>query len=294
MSFSRKLILAGIGLWLSWFAALAVGTTYLLRRRTPDQSDAPGNYGLDYENVTFTSRDEVKLCGWWIPAEPAIGTIVMCHGQEGSKDGDTQQMLPLHEAGFNVLMFDFRAHGASEGQQVTMGMYEKEDLLGALDYLAQDRHVEKVGVLGFSMGAAAALIAAALSERIAVIVADSSFVRLKYTLQRWLTRRGIPQFIARPFIAGILVGAAVRTEGRIDQADPVLWTPHIGPRPILFIYGDADPFVTPQEVEQMTSQAAGPVQVWFADGVGHRGAYALDPAEYNRRVIDWFKQYCPR
>src|SRR5262249_48832020 len=151
----------------------------------PDPPDRPDNYGISYEEVHFTSRDMVKLFGWWIPARKPIGTIVMCHGQEGSMDGDTKQMVPLHDAGFNVFMFDFRAHGQSDGECVSMGMYEKEDLLGALDYLAEQRHVDKVGVLGFSMGAAVALITAALSERICVVVADSSFGQLKNTLTGW-------------------------------------------------------------------------------------------------------------
>src|SRR5260221_10569117 len=121
-------VLAGV-----WFQLIRATANRLLQRRQPDPPDPPSNYDLAFEEVHFTSRDEVKLFGWWIPADNAIGTIVLCHGQNGSMDGDTKQAVPLREAGFNVFMFDFRAHGRSEGEYVTMGMYEKEDLLGVMD-----------------------------------------------------------------------------------------------------------------------------------------------------------------
>jgi pimeloyl-ACP methyl ester carboxylesterase len=290
-TFARAVILASLALAVGWIAALYTAASRLMRRRRPDPSDTPDNYGIAYEEVRFASRDRVSLVGWWIPAENPIGTVIMCHGQEGSMDGDTRQMVPLHDAGFNVFMFDFRAHGRSDGDCVSMGMYEKEDLLGALDMLAECKGIERVGVLGFSMGAAVALITAALSERIGAIVADSSFGRLRSTLTGWGVQKGIPFPIARQFASWVLIAASIRTEGRMDQTDPIRWTVHIGPRPILFIHGADDPFVPMEEVNRMASLAEGPVEVWSVEGVDHRGAYAADPVEYNNRVIGWFKQH---
>lgn len=291
MRVTRPIALAaffGVG---GWLVALNAGASYLMRRRVPDPTDTPENYGIPYEEVRFISRDSVALVGWWIPAKDARATVVMCHGQEGSMDGDTRQMVPLHDAGFNVFMFDFRAHGRSEGEVVSMGMYEKEDLLGALDMLVERYHVEKVGVLGFSMGAAVALITAALSERICAVVADSSFGRLKSTLTRWNMTKHVPYALARQFASWVLIVASIRTEGRMDQTDPIRWTVHIGKRPILFIYGAQDRFVARRDIDRMAGLAEGPVEVWNVDGAGHREAYAKDPVEYNRRVIDWFNHY---
>src|SRR5258708_26652422 len=156
-----------------WLVSLNFAASRLLRRRQPDPVVRASNYGIAYEEVHFMRRDGMKVVGWWIRVDKPISTIVMCHGQNGSMDGDTRQRPPLHEAGFNVLMFDFRAHGRSEGESVTMGMYEKEDLLGVLDYLAAERGINQVGVLGFSMGAATALMTAGLSDRICALVPGS-------------------------------------------------------------------------------------------------------------------------
>jgi fermentation-respiration switch protein FrsA (DUF1100 family) len=169
-------------------------------------------------------------------------------------------------------------------------MYEKEDLLGVVDYLAETRGIERVGVLGFSMGAATALIAASLTNRIAAVVADSSFSRFKNTLARRLTRFGLPYLLAWQLAAWILVACAIRTKGRMDQVDTFLWMPHVS-CPVLLIYGSADWVVSPQEANELAQRAAGPVTVWTVEGAGHRGAAKADPAEYDRRVIEWFRQH---
>lgn len=275
------------------FAVLThIGAVRMLRRRPPDPADPPDNYGIAFEEVRFASRDGTALAGWWIPAamHPARGTVIMCHGQAGSMDGDTAQMVPLHQAGFHVLMFDFRAHGRSAGDEMTMGMFEADDLLGALDYLTVAHGIGRAGVLGFSMGAATALIAAAQTDRIAAIVADSSFTRFKNTMARWLRQYGIPYALGWQYVAWMLVAVTVRTRGRIDQIDPVLWVPHVR-CPVLFIRGEADPFVSGAEMAELTRLCAGPSARWEVPGAGHREAFKHAPAEYNQRVTAWFAQH---
>jgi len=273
-----------------------IGATLLMRRRKPDPTDTPEMHDIPYEEVTFPSRgDHTKIVGWWIPAKEgeknARGTIVMCHGQSGSMDRDTRRMIPLHKAGYNVLMFDFRAHGRSAGNEVTFGMYEKEDLLGALDYVVDVRGIQKVGLYGFSMGAATALITAALSERVVCVVADSPFGRLTRSVAGWWRRKGVPIPLAREIARWILMMCTIRTAGRIDQTDPVRWTVHIGPRPIFYIFGARDPYISKREIRRMVSLTAGPTSVWTVERAGHRGAYGQNPDEYNRRVREWFDQF---
>lgn len=274
------------------FCLAALGAAWLIsRRRPPDPANPPSNYGLSYEEVHFHSRDGTPLVGWWIPSDQADApAIIVCHGMTGSMDGDTHQVPPLHEAGFNVLMFDFRAHGRSSGDYVTMGMFEKEDLHGAVDFLATQYGITQTGVLGFSMGGATALIAAAQTDAIRAVVADASFGRLKNTLARWLGRRGVPYLIGWQIIAWALAAIGLRVRGRIDQTDPVLWTRHIK-CPVLFIHGAADKLVSVREVEQMAERTAGPHETWIVPGAVHRGAYKIDPDAYNRRMIGWFQTH---
>jgi len=275
-----------------FFVANQLGARVLLRRRKPDPADPPSNYGLAFEDVQFKARDATPLAGWWIPATaPARGTLILCHGLAGSMDRDTRQVPALHRAGFNVFMFDFRAHGRSGGRWVTLGMFEIDDLLGAADFLGAAYGVTRPGVFGFSMGAVTALIAAAAApDKFGALACDSAFVLLKNTLARWLLRFGVPYLFGWQYIAWTLFAVTTVTRGRIDQVDPILWTPHVV-NPVLFIHGGADRLVPPREVQAMIEVTAGPVERWEVPGVGHRGAFDALRDEYSGRVVAWFEQH---
>jgi uncharacterized protein len=284
------------GFWLLVLAALAVAATFpLMRRREPDPPDDPAAHGLAREAVTFPSRDGLRLGGWWIPAqgrglEHACGTIVLCPGQNGSLDKDVPQAVPLVQAGFNVLMFDFRAHGRSEGDLVTLGALEQADLFGALDYLAAERGVDHVGVLGLSMGAGVALLVAAQDERVAALVVDGAFPRVAGLLVGYLRERGVPPPLARGAARGLLWAASLRAHYRLADANPLDLAGRVKV-PVLLIHGDRDPFVTPAEVAALAAHLGQPSAVWRVAEASHREAFTLRPDEYNRRVVEWFERF---
>lgn len=290
------MLLFGI-LWvasLGVLIALAVGfaaTLPLMRRRQPDPLDHPASYGMPCEDISFPSRDGLALGGWWIPASsPPRGTIIVCPGQNGSMDKDLPQVEPLHRAGFNVLMFDFRGHHRSEGGLVTLGALEQADLFGAVDYLTTQRGIERVGVLGFSMGAGVALMVAAQDPRIAVLVVDGAFPRLAGLLAGYLRIKSIPGLLARVLAWWTLIVGALRTRYQIYRANPLDLAGRIKV-PVLFIHGDLDPFVSIHEIETLAARVPGKTELWRVPDAEHREAYSKHPAEYNRRVTAWFEQH---
>ncbi len=284
-------------LWIiSTWALLALALAYaatipLMCRREPDPADDPGQHGMPYEEVTFPSRDGLVLGGWWIPAhDHARGTVIMCAGQNGSMDKDVPQAVPLHHANYNVLMFDFRAHGRSEGNIVTIGALEQADLFGALDYLERERGIARVGVLGFSMGAGVALMVAAQDERIAALVVDGAYPRLAGILTGYMRLRGLPGPPARAFAWLILLAGSLRTHYELFRANPIDLAARIT-APTFLIHGDRDPFVSPDDMNALAELINGPVDVWRLGDCGHREAYKNHPDAYNRRVVDWFARY---
>lgn len=263
----------------------------LMARRVPDAPTSPADYGLDYEEVSFRSRDGLTLCGWFIPADPARGTVVLCHGHRGSMDPDVVYAPWLHQAGFHVLMFDFRAHGRSEGDRVSFGHFEREDLLGALDYL-QARGVATVGILGFSMGGAVGLITAPRSEAIRAVVSDGGFARLQSTIMGWARkRRVLPEWLALALARLVITVAGWRLGARLADADSIHWVGYIAPRPVLFIHGDLDPYVSVADVEALYAAAGEPKELWRVPEAGHRQVDQLHPDEYRRRIIGFFERH---
>ena len=285
------LFLSALALLLTALAALAwAGSSKLIARRIPDSQTSPDDYGLTFENVSFQNCDGLTLRGWFIPANPAKSTIIFCHGHAGSMDPDVAYAPWLHEAGFNVLMFDFRAHGRSDGNQVSLGYFERQDLLGAIDYL-QDRGITKVGVLGFSMGGAVGATTAAQCEAIQAVVSDGGFAYLESAVVGWGLEHRLPRWFSIPLARLIILVAGWRLGVYLAKADPIRWVAHIAPRAVSFIHGDRDPFVTVADVEALYAQAGEPKELWRVAEAEHRRVDRLRPEEYRRRIIGFFERH---
>ena len=140
------------------------------------------------EDVTFKSTDGVRLSGWLFRGAAATAPIVLCHDLGESKNAVMNIAIALNKAGFTVLAFDFRAHGASGGSGSTLGIQEARDVLGAIDFVAnrpkQDLDARKIGVYGTGMGAHAAVLAAADRPAVRVLVLDGLWPDARFTLVR--------------------------------------------------------------------------------------------------------------
>jgi len=127
----------------------------------------------DLEKVSFTSRDGLGLNGWFLSGEkPNI--IILLHGLNSSGLGMMAHAKILNLAGYCIFMPDLRAHGSSSGNTVT-GVWEVNDVLGALDYLKtrSDIQVDRVGLLGISFGALVGLRTARAAPEIKALVLES-------------------------------------------------------------------------------------------------------------------------
>ena len=92
--------------------------------------------------------------------------------------------IALRAEGFAVLMFDFRGHGDSAGDRSSLGVLEKRDVIGALDWVAGKKRLRRVGVFGAGMGAHAAVLAAAERRELQVLVLDGLYPDAAYPLAR--------------------------------------------------------------------------------------------------------------
>jgi pimeloyl-ACP methyl ester carboxylesterase len=184
-----------------WISSLLLYPRRQLVTRTPEE------YGLEYEDVAFQSADGLDLKGWWIPAgragrSPEPGPVaILLHPMFGNRHGFAaeRQAWPrlfrtdvdlfktargFHQAGFTIFMFDFRSHGESQGGLCSGGLTEDQDVVGAVDYAFQRIEARVpgeprplVGVVGFGLGASAAIAAVGRekggAEKIRVFTGDS-------------------------------------------------------------------------------------------------------------------------
>jgi len=274
------------------FIYVHLGTRAMLKRRPSDAEDTPRAYGLSYEEVTFRSRDGLLLYGNLIPALEAEhrGTIVFCHGQAGSMNRDVAWVPPFHEAGFNVLMFDFRGHGRSEGEIVSLGHFERLDLMGAIDFLAR-RGVGRVGVIGFSMGGAVAMSMAKETPNIAAVVSDSGYASLQRVLVGASLEQGIPYPLAQVTAILILKYANLRLKTDLSEYEPRRQADADFDCPLLAIQGNEDPYVPVSDIEDLVQRAGGHAELWSVAGVGHRATREQYPEDYRQRVLAFFTRW---
>ena len=203
-------------------------------------------------------------------------------------DGDTALVPAFFHAGFDVLQFDWRGHGASDGQRVTLGVHEADDLLGALDFL-QARGVRRIGLLGFSMGGSVALRVAARDQRVACVAADGPFTHGAHAIEGGFRERLGLGLGLRPVVWLALRLAEIRLGGlRLADASPLPHAGAISPRPALLIHGADDPYVPPADQIALFEACGEPKALWQVAGAGHREAHEREPDAYRARVVEFF------
>ncbi len=247
----------------------------------------PPDYGLSYESVSFHTDDGITLQGWWIPTNAARATLVFCHGYAGSKAPDLKYVPTLREHGYNVLLFDFRAHGESGGTRTSLVCNERRDLLAAIAFL-QQRGIRQVGLMGFSMGAAVAIATAPLSNAVRAVVADSGFAELRSIVAQHLRRRGCPPPTATLWTALIVRAASAYLACDLSYSDPIRSVGRISPRPLLIIHGGQDQDVPVSEALRLYQQAGMPKELWVVDEAAHRCVENVHPEQYMSRILAFF------
>ncbi len=254
--------------------------------------DNPSRLGLSYEDVSFpAARDGVTLRGWYVKAGNSDRCVIMVHGDGYHRADPTIGLLEiakgLTEHGYNVLMFDLRGHGESGEGRLTGGYYERRDVLGAIAYV-RGRGVlpQHIGVLGFSMGAAASLLAAAEDKELPALVTDSCWADIMDLIKSEVARRPyMPRFLT-PVIPGI---AKIVYGVNVEEAQPLQAVTKIAPRPIFFIHGEADrkiPVDNARRLYQANNNHNN--ALWIVPKAKHARAYKAQPEEYITKVTAFF------
>jgi pimeloyl-ACP methyl ester carboxylesterase len=212
----------------------------------------------------------------------------MLHGSDHNRADPSINMLEiageLARHGYNILMFDMRGHGESEGDHISAGFLERKDLLGAIDY-AKQKGASSIGILGFSMGGATALLTAAESTDIKAVIADSTYADLEEIINYQFSQRSnLPSFFipAILFMNRVLYGidfTAVKPVEAIKTASC----------PVLIIVGGQDDTVTVEQAQRLKDASSNPEsRIWIVPEARHAGAYIARPQEYINRAEGFF------
>jgi dipeptidyl aminopeptidase/acylaminoacyl peptidase len=250
----------------------------------------PGNYSLTFETVEIEAPDGVKLTGWWVPGNPGEGTVLVCHGYGADKADSLPFAQFLNEAGFGVLVMDFRGHGGSGGKTGSLGEREVPDLEAVVDALHEEDRVRKgrLGVFGYSMGGAMAILAASEDERIRAVAADCAYADAEEVLVRWFQEAiSVPRY---PVIWAAIHWAEFRLGCDYSSLAPEDRISGIAPRPLLIIHGEGDDLIPVDHARRLYEAAGEPKELWVVPGAGHVGAFDRAGDRYREKVVGFFRE----
>jgi fermentation-respiration switch protein FrsA (DUF1100 family) len=248
--------------------------------------------GLTVQEFSFKSSDGVPLSGWYFPHEGAPAAIVYCHGLFRSRLEMLDRAEKFWQAGYAGLLLDFRRHGKSSGELTSMGYLERLDVIGAVHFLVDSLQLKRpIVVHGVSMGAAAALLAAAGDSAIAGLIVDSSFLSFDETIthhaKTWL---GLPKF---PIVDELILFTKWRVGFDSEDFDLRRAVQKIGDRPILFFAGGADTRMPPEIAKAL--YAASPSthkNLVIVPDAKHGAAFRTDPETYTQTVLNFLQTVC--
>jgi pimeloyl-ACP methyl ester carboxylesterase len=263
-----------------WLAASFVAERATLHPERRALGPTPTARGMVYTDVSFKTRDGLTLRGWWIPGTQHE-TIVMIHGLSNNREEPLNKAGYLHEAGYNLLVFDLRGHGQSDGNGTTMGYREPEDARAAV---AEARALDPgpIALFGYSLGASISVEEAATNPDVTAVIEDSGFSSVgDVFLARFTEVTRLPNL---PWAAPLVAFGALDLGTSLWNVRPAGLAAQLH-KPLLAIIGTADTIVPPAEGLAIFDAAPGPKQLLVVHGAGHVGAYDTANAEYQQTVL---------
>ncbi len=235
-------------------------------------------------DISFYNWRGKLLSGWLALNAPHAPVIILTHGTPGNRVSMIQRAAFLFKHGYNVLLFDFQSYGQSQGVMSTLGMVESEDILSAISYIRSlpDTSDSKIGVLGLSMGATAAVLAASRTNDIAALVAESCPVdatRVPGDVPDDQAREADKELVEEVY------GVDVTKARPIDVVNKLA-----GHTAIFFVNGDIDDETPLAGMYALYQAAKQPKQYWVVSGAAHAQSFAVDPNDYIARVDAFFDE----
>lgn len=251
--------------------------------RTHDTT--PEDMGISYQEINIPTNNNRILYGWWIPGKENAPFIILVHGW-GRNAG---RMIPYienyHAAGFNLIAFDSRNHGSSDADKHSTMLKFSEDIQASLTFAEKNGWIngDKIGLLGLSIGGAAAIHAAAHNKRIKAVITVGAFAEPQTIITKQLAKRYVPAPVIWASIKYIQAKAGIR----FSDIAPLNHIQHVE-ADILLIHGEKDVTVPLAQGEKLYKKGKdGKVVFWKLPEKGHSDCHFENG--YWEKVIDFMK-----
>jgi dipeptidyl aminopeptidase/acylaminoacyl peptidase len=236
------------------------------------------------EAVWLPAADGLSILAWYYPSKNGAAVITL-GGMNGALGDRLPHAAPLLQSGFGVLQIDSRAC-AKPPAAVTLGASEDAEAAAALDFLKNRTEVDpqRIGIMGFSMGGAAAIRAAARNPGLAAVLAEGGYFNLGDDILEPEERLGIARRVFLYSVAGVYWW---QTGSNPWEVSPVDELPAISPRPLLLIYGENE--TLDAHAYEQYSTAGEPKDLWVVPGGAHGRNHLAAPVVYAQQITSFFQ-----
>jgi uncharacterized protein len=242
---------------------------------------------LSGQEVQIASRSGAELKGWRVPGEYGRGVVILMHGVRSNRESMVERAKFLSAAGYGVLLFDFQAHGESEGDRITFGYLESRDAASAVELIRREKPSERIGLIGVSLGGAASLLADPPLD-VQAMVLESVYPTIEEAVSDRLTMRlGDWAGVLTPLLTAQL---KPRIGIGVDQLRPIEAAKTVR-TPKLFIFGTEDRHTRLDESQRLLAAAAAPKESWAIDGAAHVDLCDFAKNDYRARILNFFGKY---
>lgn len=241
---------------------------------TQEGPHTPDEFGYKYEEVNFKSEDGTKLHGWFIQnhGDGRKGTVVYSHGNAGAIGYHLGFITWASNAGYQILIYDYRGFGKSEGSVKRKGIVE--DVNAAIKYAKSRKDVDPKKIFSFGHSLGGAKSVAALSgekgEDVAGVISFAGFSSYQKIAQKMVGEMALnlvtDELSPRDFIAGI------------------------SPTPLLIVHGDQDSVVPVEHGRELFKKAKEPKKIIEVKGGSHNGALHLRNQETIKKILKWMSE----
>jgi uncharacterized protein len=274
--------------WLRWLiattacAALALcGFAWWFANTFVSSANHPVHLPEDFHAMTVSiPGSEHPIAGSWLDLGSASAVVLLLHGMRGDRLSTLPRARVLVDAGFSVLMIDLQAHGETPGERITLGWRESVDVRAALGWLKERAPGRRIGVIGVSLGGAAAL----LGDRplsCDALVLEAVHPRL---------RGAVENRVGRVMAPLLLMQIEPRLGVGIEQLDPIRDIAAVQ-APVLVVGGLLDALTTAQETHELFAAARDPKALWIVGRAGHEDFSRADPAGYRVHVVGFLRRH---
>jgi len=285
-----------ISLSISYYALYKftfAGDRIIYGKRTSEVAHEIREELLKHENITALSfpsgpsKNALNLVGFFVKRDKPMGTMVICHGYQSNKEFlyPYIDMFP----DWNILLFDFRAHGQSAGEITSVGCHEYKDVIAAVDYLKKSIYRSEnspklpLVIIGISMGGAATLKAAEINPELCdAIIVDSTYANLNATiLQSFSLKSKLPYYPFFPIIKQMFNYVANCDMSSMNPVESVRTIQ----KPIFFIHSCNDTFISPVNALQLYANSVNKKSdIWIGPRCRHGFLYNEYPKLYQEKV----------